>query len=891
MKQIFAERISSSASAAALAALLLSPALSAAPASAEGLPDGAFAYSAGPAAPGSPADMRRLNEAVKASKGRLAVDPSGRFSLDGERIRLVGLNRTDIPAKSDAGKTADWMASMGLNAVRFHHIDAPWAASLLPGYGVSTRKLDAGALDRLDFFVAELEKAGILIDMNLLTGRQFSSLDGLPREADAIKDFKALHALGFFYPPALELQKEYARSLLGHLNPYTKKTYAEDPRVAIVEINNENGLVHVWLSGLLDVPEKFLGGLRKEWNASLLARYGSRGGMMDALGMGSPPGKALIEGEAGGAGWNLERHQGAAASLSALKPGGKGEKPGTAVAIDVTGTGREGWHVQYVRSGIALEAGKAYTLSFRARASARRKITADISMSRDPWSRIALGDELLLGPEWKEYALTAPVLERDEPDARINLSGMGLAKGRVEIGEVRLVEGGSALPSGADPAKGTMSIPHPAERASLGMAYQEEFIRFLYGKEAAYWREMRRFLREDLGVGALLCGTIVGCSFPSLMAEFDVVDAHAYWNHPSFPSRDWDTGDYYVSNANLAAEKDGGTLSQLAMRRVEGKPFMVSEYDHPYPNRYAAQMWPMLAAFASFQDWDAIFGFCMEPDGAGPARIRGYFDQNHNPAKAAALPLAARAFRLGLVAPGKEGRYAELDPEAEARQAAGSWAWSLVDGRTAGIPPWEPLAHRVALRLPGIAYREGGAKPAGAEGFPSGGEILSDSGEIRYRPVAGEWSVEAPGFIAASLSGQSLELPGGFKIDGGGGFLAFMALALDGRSLSSLRAILWACGEAGNGGEELRAYGMKAGAGKPFGPEDKLTTRADLGPGPAYALLPAFRAAFPPGGEGRAVYALDGRGMRRTALPSGGGGRLVLSPPEGGGSLWFEIAE
>ncbi len=873
-------------------------ALCAAGAGAAPVPEGAFLLPEGISAAGSPFDMSSLNDRIKASRSRLAVDGRGRFSLDGERLRLVGLNRTDLPSKDKAEGVAAWMAAMGLNAIRFHHIDAPWSASLLPGYGKPTRTLDPEALDRLDWFVAKLEEAGILVDMNLLTGRQFSSLDGLPEEVDAIADFKARHSLGFYFRPALDLQKEYARSLLGHRNPYTGKTYAKDPRVAIVEINNENGLVQSWLSGQLEVPPLFTEGLKREWNARLFARFGSRAGMSAALGLGSPEGAAIIRGEAGGSGWNLERHQGASAELKEAKASGKGAPPGKAAVITVEKTGSESWHVQYVRSGVALEAGKSYTLKLRARADPPRKLTADLSLSVSPWSRVALGDELSLDREWREFSLTTSVLAEAAPRARINLSGMGLLKGRVELGGVTLVEGGTALAEGADPARGTMELLPASRRGSLGEAYQREFIRFLYDKEAGYWREMRRFLREDLGVEALLCGTIVGCSFPSLMAEFDVVDSHAYWNHPVFPSRDWDMADYYVSNADLAAAADGGTLAQLAMRRVEGKPFMVTEYDHPYPNRYASQAWPMLASFACFQDWDAIFGFAMEGDVPDKPRIAGCFDQNHNPAKASALPLAAAAFRLGLVSPGKEARIVGLDPEAEAAQVARGYAWTLADAGTAGMKRTEALRHRTAIRLPGTALREAGAAAASAE-IVDGDEIYSDTGEIRWRPAAAEWSVLAPGFAAGAFSASVLRREAGSlsaEVSKPDVFLAFMAM----RSLAGGKALLWACGPAGNAGEGLRVYGAREEKNAAFGPGEKLTTKADMGAGPPYAIVPSFRAAlagFSWIPANPRAYGLDGRGRRRGAIAyvdaekagaASGAGAVSLRGDAAG--FWYELA-
>src|SRR5207253_6708512 len=69
---------------------------------------------------------------------------------------------------------------------------------------------------------------------------------------------------------------------------------------------------------------------------------------------------------------------------------------------------------------------------------------------------------------------------------------------------------------------------------------QRDWLRFLWATEDAYWQAMQRYLKEDLGVRGVVMGTIVGCSTPNLMARFDAVDAHAYWQHPHFPGRQWD---------------------------------------------------------------------------------------------------------------------------------------------------------------------------------------------------------------------------------------------------------------------------------------------------------------------------------------------------------------
>ena len=158
-----------------------------------------------------------------------------------------------------------------------------------------TRALDPQQLDRLDFFIAELKKRGIYADLNLNVGRTYKAGDGV-RDHDLLGFPKALT---YFDERLIELQKEYARQLLTHLNPYTGKSYRAEPAVAIVEFVNENSLVEAWLNGRLlgrqtnrpsgtwnDIPPSYAGELTARYNSwlkrnlapEMLARFRTEAG-------------------------------------------------------------------------------------------------------------------------------------------------------------------------------------------------------------------------------------------------------------------------------------------------------------------------------------------------------------------------------------------------------------------------------------------------------------------------------------------------------------------------------------------------------------------------------------------------------------------------------------
>jgi hypothetical protein len=194
----------------------------------------------------SPVDVSFLLDAPAGKHGFVKVQDGHLATDDGHRIRFWGVNITDwsrgsrqIPSKDDAAFLASTHARFGVNSVRFQFLDFEAPQGLIKLGGDNTRSLDAEQLDREDYFIAELEKRGIYIDFNLLVGRPFS-------EGDGVKDSNTLRqgakGTSFFDARLLELQKEYAQQLLGHLNPYTKLKYTDDPAIAIVEINNENSI-------------------------------------------------------------------------------------------------------------------------------------------------------------------------------------------------------------------------------------------------------------------------------------------------------------------------------------------------------------------------------------------------------------------------------------------------------------------------------------------------------------------------------------------------------------------------------------------------------------------------------------------------------------------------
>src|SRR5262245_8960687 len=202
----------------------------------------------------SPADVAFLLDAPAGRDGFVRIQNGHLVKPNGQRLRLWGVNLTGftrgsniLPPKDMAPRWADELARFGINCVRFHFLDRTTRdrpQGLIEGDRDDTLHLDAERLDRLDFFIAELKQRGIYSDLNLNVGRSYKAGDNVP-------DYQLFGASGkgFTYlgECLLELQRDYARQLLTHFNPYTKTEYRHEPAIAIVELVNENSVLEFWM--------------------------------------------------------------------------------------------------------------------------------------------------------------------------------------------------------------------------------------------------------------------------------------------------------------------------------------------------------------------------------------------------------------------------------------------------------------------------------------------------------------------------------------------------------------------------------------------------------------------------------------------------------------------
>ena len=199
-------------------------------------------------------DLSGLHEKPAGRTGFLSARDGHIVRPDGTRQRLWGVNITDwtpgsvqIPDKDDAEFQARTLARAGVNVVRLTFLDFTAPRGVIDATRNDTRALDAGQMDKLDWWIAALKKAGIYTDLNLVVGRTYKPGDGVTAAAE----IGWAKALTIFDPKLIELTKEFAHQLLTHRNPYTNTEYRHEPAIAIVEVLNENSLFDAWYNDRL----------------------------------------------------------------------------------------------------------------------------------------------------------------------------------------------------------------------------------------------------------------------------------------------------------------------------------------------------------------------------------------------------------------------------------------------------------------------------------------------------------------------------------------------------------------------------------------------------------------------------------------------------------------
>jgi len=837
--------------------------------------------------PDNASSVAHLLDAPAGKHGFVRVK-DGHFFTDAGPIRFHATNLTgpaNFPAHEAADKLAARLARFGINCVRLHFMDT-WYVNFMPrptqailaDDTQTQRNLDPLQLDKLDYMIAAFKKRGIYVDMNLHVGR---TLD----ERDGFENAKSLpwadKGIGQFEPRMIALQKEYARQLLTHKNPYTGNAYTDEPSVAMIEISNEDGLTGFYYNGTFDrLQEPYASELRRQWNVWLHATYANEEALQNAWKWKKEPlrdeqfadGTFDVPVSFCDTVWSFEKGNGA----------GLVKVEGGILKVEVTQDGGD-YFAKVIRK-LAVKKGQLYTLSFKIRRTegpGSWKLSMAVATTRDGWRSLGLQEKVSVGKTWKTVTRVFEATE-DEEKAILQLTQFKV--GRYELDDLSF-QCGAVLT--CDPAAGFVENAVPSVKCggeSVPPKAQRDFVRFLFDTETRYWTGMAAYIKDALKAKPPVSGTQLGYSPPYIQAKLDYVDNHAYWRHPSggwislTAKEPWKIG-------NDAMIESLANILHLAGQRVLGKPYTISEYNHPYPNPYGAEAQPMLAVYGRLQGWDGIFQYSYNHyvDNYEPQAMPWcFFDLLARTDVLAHFPACAAIFLRGDVREAKEAVAASSDTETcrERLIASRSNNYAISsEGHDARLSA-----------IHGTGVRFDGGKPTEAVKLPADQKVfVSDTGEII-------WNKEIPGAAYLAVNAPNAKLFTGFPkeraIALGDVTLAVGKTRLDWATVSLVSRNATGFGEKGKPASILLAATGDAGnAGRVVKQVDAThLTLTDRGHAPMMAEGISATLSLPSDPVKTKCYALDPHGDRMADVPVGKtatGSKIVIGPEYK--TVWYEI--
>jgi hypothetical protein len=283
-----------------------------------------------------------------------------------------------------------------------------------------------------------------------------------------------------------------------------------------------------------------------------------------------------------------------------------------------------------------------------------------------------------------------------------------------EVAKLRVIAG--ATPNAAVPLIGGRGgAQAPPERFHAEAEFYNDLQR-------DYFADVEGYIKQTLGSKSLVIATAdhshSGSGYPILLAmsSMDIIDGHTYWQHP----------EYYVRKAPMVNDPLNSTVVELSRSAIAGKPYTVSEVNNPFPNDYGGEGIPVLAAYAGFQDWDAILWYTFEPkiDPNWKPYVGDPFDISLDPVKMPELAAGALMFLRGDV---QKARKASERSYSESQ----TFDSMLLPGSerpyfTPGFRLDLPLQHEVRIS----SLNGAPTQPFGEAAAPN--PIVSDTGELAW---------------------------------------------------------------------------------------------------------------------------------------------------------------
>ncbi len=308
--------------------------------------------------------------------------------------------------------------------------------------------------------------------------------------------------------------------------------------------------------------------------------------------------------------------------------------------------------------------------------------------------------------------------------------------------------------------------------------------------------EMRRFLKEELKMKTLITSlNFQNSPYQTAMRDrFDLVDMHGYHDHPAFLGAAWRSKTSYQQTSTIG--RMGGMIRGMMTSRINGKPFLVTEFNFCYPNHFRSEGGPLVGGYASLQDWDGLYRFCYSHNIKRieiPSPATGSFESVNDPVMQLSDRMIHSLFLRGDAAPASRSYSVAIpnDIVQTDRSLSHSLQYQML-GLTARIG-----AHMEGAVLPvGIKSIKGNdfadTRDDAAEWQSSidKSRVKSSNGEISLDGKKTEITINTPKTESVTLLKGQLSTGGVLSVNRADTFQTVAAISLDNQPLASSRRIL-----------------------------------------------------------------------------------------------------
>lgn len=215
----------------------------------------------------------------------ISIDDHFEFA-DHTKVKFWGTNlanNANAPDKPQAELTAARFAKYGINAVRMHKFLNPGWEGI--GSAKSSLEFDPAGLDKLDYFTAQLKKRGVYFGWS--HSYHYEVRPGDAASLLSYKEIVAANRNGDTYglingaPDIQNRMIGMVVALLKHRNPYTGTTYAADPALSFLEVQNEDDILFYTFSAIDKCPT-YKDAMRKRFGAWLARKYENQAALVAA---------------------------------------------------------------------------------------------------------------------------------------------------------------------------------------------------------------------------------------------------------------------------------------------------------------------------------------------------------------------------------------------------------------------------------------------------------------------------------------------------------------------------------------------------------------------------------------------------------------------------------